>query len=76
MSIDRGMDKEMWCTTEYYSAINKNEMSFAATWRDLEITLLREVSQKRQKSYDTTYMWNLKKDTNAFIFKAETDSQT
>ena len=66
----------MWCTTEYYSAVNKNEMSFAATWRDLEITILREVSQKRQKSYDTTYMRNLKKDTSESIFKAETDSQT
>ena len=30
-------------------------------------------------SYDITYMWNLKKkknDTNEFIYKIETDSQT
>ena len=32
---------------EYYSAIKKNEiMPFAATWMDLEIIILREVSQK------------------------------
>ena len=46
---------------EYYSAIKKNEiMPSAATWMDLEIIILSEISQ-RQKSYDTTYMWNLKK---------------
>ena len=26
--------------------------------------------------YDVTYMWNLKYDTNEYIYKAETDSQT
>ena len=32
---------------EYYSAIKKNEiMPFAATWMDLEIIRLSEVSQK------------------------------
>ena len=38
----------MWCiyTTEYYSAIKKDEiMPFAATWMDLEIIVLSEVSQ-------------------------------
>ena len=42
---------------------------------DLEIIMLSEVSQ-RQISYDITYMWNLKCDTNEFIYKTETDSQT
>ena len=33
-------------TMEYYSAIRKNEiMSFAATWMDLEVVILSEVSQ-------------------------------
>ena len=49
-------------TMEYYSAINKNEiMSFAATWMDLEINVLSEVSGERHIPYDITYMWNLKK---------------
>ena len=32
-------------TIEYYSAMNKNEiMPFAATWLDLEIIILSEIS--------------------------------
>ena len=44
----------MWYiyTMEYYSAIRKNEiMSFAATWMDLEIIILSEVSQKEKDKY-------------------------
>ena len=43
------MDKEdvvHISTIEYYSAIKKNEI-FAATWMDLEIIILSEVSQRR-----------------------------
>ena len=42
--------KKMWYiyTMEYYSAIKENEiMSFAATWMDLEIVVLSEVSQTK-----------------------------
>ena len=40
----------MWYvyTMEYYSAIKTNErMPFAATWMDLEIIILNEVSQTK-----------------------------
>ena len=40
----------MWYinTMEYYSAIKKNEiMPFEATWMDLEIIILSEVSQRK-----------------------------
>ena len=37
---------------EYYSAIKKNEiMPFAATWMDLEIVILSEVSQTEKGKY-------------------------
>ena len=42
--------KKMWYiyTMEYYSAIKKNEiMPFAATWMDLEVIILSEVSQTK-----------------------------
>ena len=40
--------KKMWYIMEYYSAIKKNEiMPFAATWTDLEIIILSEVSQTK-----------------------------
>ena len=39
-------------TMEYYSAIKKNErMPFAATWVDLEIIILSEVSQTQKDKY-------------------------
>ena len=44
----------MWYiyTMEYYSAIKKNEIvPFAATWMDLEIIILSEISQKEKDKY-------------------------
>ena len=39
-------------TMEYYSAVKKNEiLLFAATWMDLEIIILSEVSQKEKDKY-------------------------
>ena len=53
MSIERGMDKEN--VVHIYSgisAIKKNEvMPFAATWMDLEIVILSEVSQTEKDKY-------------------------
>ena len=46
MSISREI-KKMWYiyTMEYYTYIKKNEiMSSAATWLDLEIVILNEIS--------------------------------
>ena len=47
----------MWYiyTMKYYSAIKKSEiMPFAATWMDLKIIILSEISQRK-----TTHMWHL-----------------
>ena len=58
---------------EYYSAIKKNKtVPFAATWMELEILILSEVSQKeRQISYNITYMWNLIYNTDEPIYRKE-----
>ena len=49
-------------------------MTFAATWVDLEISILSEVRQR--KTYDITYMWNIKYNTNQHIYETKRDSQT
>ena len=51
-------------------------MPFLATWTDLEVIILIEVSQAKNRSYNFYYMWNLKYDTSELIYKTETDSQT
>ena len=44
---------------------NNEILPFAATEMDLEIIILREVSQKeRDKCYVITYIWNLKNNTD------------
>ena len=51
-------------------------------WRDIGFGWIETLSyymkslRERQIPYDITYMWNLKYDTNEFIYKTETDSQT
>ena len=50
---------KMWFiyTMECSSAIKKKEiMPFAATWMDLEIVILSEVSQTEKDKYDSAYM--------------------
>ena len=40
------------CSREYYSAIKKNKMmTFAASWMQLEMTILSEVNQKEKEKY-------------------------
>ena len=42
---------------EYYSVIKKREiMPFAAIWMDLEIVMLREVSQTEKGKYSMIYL--------------------
>ena len=48
--------RKMWYiyTMEYYSVIKKNEiMPSAATWMDLEIIILSEVSHTKKDKYHT-----------------------
>ena len=42
---------------EYYSAIKRNEiMPFAATWMDVEIVILSEVSQTEKDKYRMIFL--------------------
>ena len=51
-------------------------MSFTATWMELEIIILSEINKKeRQAPQDTTYVWNLKYDTNDLINETEIDRE-
>ena len=51
-------------------------MSFLATWMDLEIVILNEVSQTEKGKYTLSLnTWNLKiKCTNEFDYKTEIES--
>ena len=54
-STDDWVEK-LWSTytTEYYSVMKKSEiMPFAATWMQLEVIILSEVSQKEKDKYHT-----------------------
>ena len=56
---------------DYHSAFTKNEiMPLAATWMDLEVIVLSNVSQKGKGRHHITYiMWNLKHGTNELVYK-------
>ena len=67
----------MWCvcvyvcvcvcvyTMEYYSGIEKNEiMPFAATWTDLEIIILSEISQTEK---DKCHMYHFYMESKIMI---------
>ena len=52
-------------------------MSFSATWMDLAITILSEVSQtEKDKRHTVMLTRGIQNDTNELIYKTETDSQT
>ena len=51
-------------------------MSFAATWMNLEIIILSEVSQTDKDKYHTAYTWNNKKIQTNLVTKQKQDSQT
>ena len=79
--IDEWVKKMYIYTVEYYSAIKKNEiMPFAATWMDLEIIILSEVSQTEKDKCHIDIACGIfkkeKKDTNELISKTRGDSQT
>jgi len=48
--------KKMWYlyTVEYYSATKNEEMPFAATWMQLEILILSEMSQTEKAKHHMT----------------------
>ena len=53
MSIDRGVVRKWYIyTMEYYSAIKRNKIpAFLATWIDLEIIILSEVSHRMRHQH-------------------------
>ena len=54
------------------------KMPFAATWMDLEIIILSEVSQKEKNVYHMILLvcGIFKNDRNELTYKTEIDSQT
>ena len=51
-STNEQIKKMLVHTMEYYSVIKKNKiMPFAGTWMNLEIIILREVSQKEKDKH-------------------------
>ena len=52
----------MWYihTVELYSAIEKNEtMPFVATWMDLEIIIVSEISQTKKDKYTIPLIYSI-----------------
>ena len=81
MSIDRWMDKDVM--VRIYNGLL---LSHKKEWNNVIFSNLdgpgdhhtnwSQSDRERQIPYDTTYMWNLKYDTNELICETETDSQT
>ena len=78
MSIGREMDKQdVVCMYNGIVLSHKNNeiVPFAATWMDLEIIILSEVSQTEKDIYHITYICKLKYGTNKLNQELETNSQ-
>ena len=78
MFTDRRMDKED--VIHIYNGVllshKKHEiLPFAASWMDLEIIILSEISQIEKDKCHMTLVISKKNDTNELIYKTETDSQ-
>ena len=71
---------KMWYiyTMEYYSTVKNGLLLFATAWRLPRYYLNKgsKSERERQLSYDITYMWTLKNDTNESMYKTEMDSET
>ena len=50
-------------------------MPFAATWVDLEIVILTEVSQTEKDKYHMIFVGSKKNDTNELIYTTEIELQ-
>ena len=64
---------------EHYSAVKKkkkNEIMPFATWPRNYHNKSCKSDRQRQISCHMAYMWNIKTDTNEFIYKTETCPQT
>ena len=71
---EREREREM----EYYSPLKKNEMmQFTATWMDLEIFILNEVSQTQKDEYHISLICGILffKGTNECINKTSNRSR-
>ena len=63
---------------EYYSAIKKNEIpAFLATWMDLEIIMLSEISHTMRHQHQMLSLTcGIKKGQNELLCRTDADSQT
>ena len=81
MSINRGMDKEVWYihTMEYYSAMKRNAFeSVLMRWMNLEPIIQSEVNHKEKDKYHIlTHIYGIwKNDPEEFIYRAAVEKQT
>ena len=77
MLVNRCRDKEdvVYIQDRILLSHKKNEMPSAATWTDLEIIILTEVSQRKTNIMASLICGILKNDTNELLYKTEINSQ-